>query len=72
MSERDWLCRFVYLQIDDEGVVDLSKKTFFMFDMINLLQIDDLSLFKRFQGNWLVIQQCQVYFAEGACSDDAQ
>ena len=44
-----------HLQVNNEGVVDLSEQTLLQLDVVNLLQVDDLCLLQRFQRHWFVV-----------------
>ena len=58
------------LQVDDEGMVDLCQNIFLKFDVVHLLQVDYLSLFKRLECDWFPIKQRQVYFTKCSGADD--
>jgi len=60
------------LQVDDEGVEDLGEETFFKFNVIYLLEINNLRLLKGFKCNRLPIQKRQIHFSEGTSANHPQ
>ena len=60
----------MHLQVDNEGVVDLCQDVLLQFDVVDLLQVDYLSLFERLQSDRFPVEQRQVYLPKCARSND--
>lgn len=57
-------------KINDERVRGPSQNVLFIFDVVNLFEFYDLLFMQHFQSVPLAIQDSQVDFTEGPCSDN--
>ena len=59
-----------FLQVDNKRILDASQKLLLVFNVINLVQFDDLTLFQHLDSKRFSIKQSEVNLAESASTDD--
>jgi hypothetical protein len=52
-------------------VLDSSQDVFFVLDVIDLLQLDNLFFMQHFERISLAIKDGQIHLSEGSCSNDS-